>query len=91
MFYQASAFNQDVSKWNMGAVTIMQSSKCTLSLYDNSSFIGSHFSHVLLFLVCVFDTVPFLLFVVGWSFFSLLAPSLAVFRNAYVFNQDVPK
>jgi surface protein len=32
VFYQASAFNQDVSKWNMGAVTIMQSSKCTLSL-----------------------------------------------------------
>jgi len=32
VFQQASAFNQDVSKWNTGAVTTMQESKCTLSL-----------------------------------------------------------
>ena len=31
MFESAFAFNQDVSKWNTGAVTNMQSSKCTLS------------------------------------------------------------
>jgi len=57
VFYGASAFNQDVSTWNTGAVTDMQQSKCTLSLplcghgafrcgvllklYDNSRFVGS--------------------------------------------------
>jgi len=30
VFHTASVFNQDVSKWNTGAVTIMSSSKCTL-------------------------------------------------------------
>ena len=66
MFYGASAFNQDVSTWNTGAVTDMQQSKCTLSLplcghgafrcgvllniYDNSRFVGSQVSHVLFFL-----------------------------------------
>ena len=32
VFYQASMFNQDVSKWNTGVVTNMNSSKCSLSL-----------------------------------------------------------
>ena len=83
VFNSASAFNQDVSNWNTGAVTTMRSSKCTLSpslwprlpllcfwvLYDNSSFIRSQFSHVLLFYFCVFETVPFLMFWwVGYSF-----------------------
>ena len=31
VFQSASAFNQDVSKWNTGAVTNMAYSKCTLS------------------------------------------------------------
>ena len=31
VFKSASAFNQDVSTWNTGAVTTMASSKCTLS------------------------------------------------------------
>ncbi len=31
VFAYASAFNQDVSKWNTGAVTTMNGSKCTLS------------------------------------------------------------
>ena len=31
VFYYASAFNQDVSKWNTGAVINMKYSKCTLS------------------------------------------------------------
>ena len=31
MFNKASAFNQDVSNWNTGAVTNMYQSKCTLS------------------------------------------------------------
>ena len=65
MFREAVAFNQDVSKWNTGAVTSMSGSKCThvlslllsvatpsvveyLNVYDNSSIIRSHFSHVLL-------------------------------------------
>ena len=32
VFWGASAFNQDLSKWNTGAVTDMYASKCTLSL-----------------------------------------------------------
>ena len=32
VFYGASVFNQDVSKWNTSAVTTMDSSRCTLSL-----------------------------------------------------------
>ena len=32
VFQSASAFNQNVSNWNTGAVTTMQGSKCTLSL-----------------------------------------------------------
>ena len=105
VFRSASAFNQDVSKWNTGAVTDMSSSKCTLSpslwprlsllcilIYDNSSFIGSQFSHVLLFLfLCFRNGTFFLLFVLGWSFFFFVAPSLAVFHEASVFNQDVSK
>jgi surface protein len=31
VFYNAQAFNQDVSKWNTGAVTRMDQSKCTFS------------------------------------------------------------
>ena len=31
VFRNAAAFNQDVSKWNTGAVTTMEYSKCTLS------------------------------------------------------------
>ena len=32
VFHEASAFNQDVSTWNTGAVITMAASKCTLSL-----------------------------------------------------------
>ena len=51
VFHFSSAFNQDVSKWNTGAVTSMTDSKCIVSLYlcghgafpvveyDNPSFI----------------------------------------------------
>ena len=61
-------------------------------MYDNSSFIGTHFSHDLIFLfLCVFETVLFLLCVVRWSFLFFVAPSLAVFRQASKFNQDVSK
>ena len=68
-----------IGDWDVSAVTSLEKSKCTLSLplcghafrccaflmYDNSSFIGSQFSHVLLFCFCVFGTVPFSLFVMG--------------------------
>jgi surface protein len=54
--FHTSAFNQDVSKWNTGAVTSMTQSKCTLSRFEymytcttTSSFIGSQVSHGLLF------------------------------------------
>jgi surface protein len=32
VFYQFGSFNADLSKWNTGAVTTMEGSKCTLSL-----------------------------------------------------------
>ena len=63
-------------------------------MYDNSSFMGSHFSHVL-FCLCVCGLkrdLVVVVCVVGLVFlFSLLHPSLllAVFRDASVFNQDV--
>jgi hypothetical protein len=58
--------------------------------HDNSRFVGSQVSHVLLFLFVFNGT--FLLFVVVWFFFSLLHPSLrAVFRSALAFNQDLSK
>ena len=102
VFYGAQAFDQDVSKWNTGAVTTMQSSKCTLSSLwprlpllcilniDDSSFIGSQFSHVLFFCFVVLKRFSF---VVVWgglvTAFSLLHPT--VFGYASAFNQDVSK
>jgi surface protein len=83
----------------------MSSSKCTLfpslrlrlplfvflNIYDNSCFIGLQFSHVLVFLVLWFETVPFRWFC-GWLvFLFFVAPSLAVFCRASVFNSDVSK
>ena len=64
VFYHASAFNQDVSKWNTGAVTTMAYSKCSLlslSVATPSVVVYfeytttrvssvSQFSHVLFFL-----------------------------------------
>jgi surface protein len=52
-------------------------------IYNNSCVSSDHNSHMF----CSFDS--FLLFVAGWSFFSFLHPSLAVFQYASVFNQDV--
>ena len=53
---------------------------------------SDHTSHTFCsFYCCGLKTVPFLLFVVGWSFFSLLHPLLAVFHTASAFNQDVSK
>jgi surface protein len=74
VFYDASAFNQDVSKWNTGAVTDMRFSKCILSLslsvatpsavvFLNIRQLESQVSHVLLFFVVwngtfLFQSVP---------------------------------
>jgi surface protein len=93
-----------IGDWDVSAVTRMDQSKCTLSpslwprlpllcilnTRHQSRFIGSQFSHVLLFCCCVFEIVPFLLIVVGgWSFLFFVAHSLAVFERATAFNQDV--
>ena len=104
VFFGAYAFNQDVSKWNTGAVKSMQQSKCTLSLSLwprlpllcclNVRQLEFHRITILTRLVvlfCVFETVPFLLFVVGLVFLFFVAPSLAVFNSASAFNQDVSK
>ena len=69
VFSNAKKFNQDVSKWNTGAVTTMSGSKCTLSLplcghgafrcgvvlniYDISRFVGTQVSHVLFLFLVV--------------------------------------
>ena len=60
------------------------------NIYDNSRFVGSQVSHVLLFLFCVF-LKRCLFFVVcgGLDFLFFVAPSLAVFYSAYAFNSDV--
>jgi surface protein len=71
VFQDASAFNQDLSNWNTGAVTDMYGSKCTLSLplcgrgvFRCGVLLNGHKSHTLLFVWW------------GWSFFSLLHRSL---------------
>ena len=94
VFRSASAFNQDVSNWNTGAVTQMDYSKCTLflflsvghgsfrcgvvlNIYDNSRFVGSQFSHVLFFVVCLwFETGPCCCCVCGGFGLSFLCGTL---------------
>jgi surface protein len=82
VFWEASVFNQDVSKWNTGAVTTMEGSKCTLFLLlcghgafrcgvlsninDNLRFVGSHVSHVLFFFPSVVGNGTLLLLFVWW-------------------------
>ena len=90
MFEQASVFNQDVSKWNMGAVSGMENSKCTLSLlaivvfFNTTTRVSSSqfppFSHILFFLVLLLK----------W-YFCVVLGSLAVFEEASAFNSDVSK
>ena len=90
VFAYAPVFNQNLSTWNTGAVTTMNQSKCTLSPslwprlpllcifeYTTTRVSSDCNSHTFCyFCFCVFETVPFLLIVVGWSFFSLLYPLL---------------
>ena len=60
--------------------------------YTTTRVSSDHTSHTFCsFCFCVFETVPILLFVVGWSFLFFVAPSLAVFSRASAFNQDVSK
>ena len=84
VFESASAFNQDVSKWNTGAVTTMSQSKCTLSpslwpclplwyilnVRQLEFHRGSQFSHVLLLIYF------WLCVVVGYALFLFCAPLL---------------
>jgi len=102
VFSQASAFNQDVSNWNTGAVTTMLDSKCTLSLsvatpsavvfveYTLTRVLSDHNSHTF----CCFVVLKRYLFCCLWwvgHVFFFVAPSLAVFWSASVFNKDVSK
>jgi surface protein len=83
VFEYARTFNQDVSNWNTGAVTDMAASKCILSLplcrhafsvvmYLNTTtrLSSDHNSHTFCYFVLFLERY-FLLFVVGWYFFSL--------------------
>ena len=64
VFYKAFVFNQSVSNWNTDAVTIMEESKCTLSinicghvvyfLKTTTRDSSDHNSHVLLFCCLLF-------------------------------------
>ena len=89
MFRYAKVFNQDVSNWNTGAVIIMNESKCNLS----PSLVLARLCVVCFKMAtrvsnCQFSHFPFLF---SRSFFvnCVIAPSLAVFSNAFAFNQDV--
>ena len=78
MFNSASAFNQDVSKWNTGAVKRMDYSKCTLYL---SLSVATPSSAVVFFNTttrvssCQFSRCLFCWFFFG-TFFSFLHPLL---------------
>jgi surface protein len=69
VFNGASAFNQDVSKWNTGVVTTLAHSKCKLEFYPITILTRSA-------MLCVFETVPFLLWWWVDLSFSLLHPPL---------------
>ena len=94
VFYYASAFNQDVSKWNTGAVTTMYMSKCTLSpslwprlpllcILNTRQLEFHRITLLTRFVLYVFVYLKrdlLLLFVWWvWSFFSLLHPLLQCF------------
>ena len=96
VFNSASAFNQDVSKWNTGAVTSMRASKCTLSSlsvatpsavvyfeYSTSRVSSDHNSHTICyFWFCVFETVSYCwLWWVGLSFLCCTLSCSVLFGN----------
>ena len=108
VFRGASVFNQDVSKWNTGAVTIMNMGKCTLSLSLSLSLatpsavvyfeytttrvrVSSNLtSHTFCsFCFCIFKCTLCCWLCGGLFILFFVAPSLAVFQDAPVFNQDV--
>jgi surface protein len=103
VFYNAVDFNQDVSKWNTGAVTNMYGSKCTfspfllwpqnlvvcwLNIYTTTRGSSGHKSHTLCsFLLFVVLKRNFLLLFV-WFFVAPITLR-AVFYDAAAFNQTV--
>jgi surface protein len=94
VFEQASAFNQDVSKWNTGAVTSMWGSKCTLFPSLWPSLIP--YSAVVFLNINMYDNSSFITILthvhVHVCYFVFFETSLiAVFAGASVFNQDVSK
>ena len=105
VFSQASVFNQDVSKWNTGAVANMFASKCTLSpsLWPRLPLLcvlnirQLEFHRITILTRSVLFAFVFLkrysFFVVcgRFIFFFFVAPSLAVFHTASAFNSDVSK
>ena len=69
VFAHARAFNQDVSKWNTGAVTDMENSKATPSVVEflnTTSRVSS--DHMFCYFVCFLVTVLLLL----WCVLSFL-------------------
>jgi surface protein len=105
VFYAASAFNQDVSKWSTGAVTTMSHSKCTLSpspwprlpllYFLNIRQLECHritiLTRFIILLLCFLTRYLFCFVCGGLVFLFFVAPSLAVFYQAKKFNQDVSK
>ena len=60
VFGYASAFNQDVSNWNTGAVTTMEGSKSVVSLNVTTNRGSSNTILIVTFFCCI-ETVPLLL------------------------------
>ena len=97
MFNGASVFNQDVSKWNTGAVKSMTSSKCIYSLVSVARL--SCYCGIFNAAIRVFHLITFLTrsVISEWYFLLLywvtlsfvVASSLAVFLGASAFNADV--
>ena len=81
MFHGATAFNQNVSKWNTGAVTSMQYSKCHLSpsLWPRFPLL-CFFNTTTRVSSCQFSRCLFCWFFFG-TFFSFLHPLLQCFMT----------
>ena len=66
--------------------------RCCVFEYTTTRVSSDHTSHTFCyFRVCVFETVLFFVVCGGLVFLFFVAPSLAVFRYASAFNQDVSK
>jgi surface protein len=94
VFNTASAFDQDVSKWNTAAVTRMDNSKCTAS----PSFCGhapvDNLEFHWITILTRFDIFVFVRYCCWWWIglsFPCCMLSFAVFERASVFNQNLSK